>query len=70
MMQGEVWTGGGRTWAGGSARAACTARGPGREGWGARACVERTLNMRLMSVTLDVSQLVTSASKFCKLLKR
>eukprot|EP00964_Phaeocystis_antarctica_P119585 scaffold83304_cov53-Phaeocystis_antarctica.AAC.1 len=27
--------GGGRAWAGGSAQAACTARGPGCEGWGA-----------------------------------
>ena len=45
-MRGEVWAGGGRAWAGGSARAACTARGPGREGWwGYRACAERTLNM-------------------------
>eukprot|EP00964_Phaeocystis_antarctica_P141543 scaffold106602_cov51-Phaeocystis_antarctica.AAC.1 len=26
--------GDGRAWAGGSARAACTARGPGCEGWG------------------------------------
>eukprot|EP00964_Phaeocystis_antarctica_P050417 scaffold29284_cov63-Phaeocystis_antarctica.AAC.2 len=25
---------GGRAWAGGSARAACTGRGPGCEGWG------------------------------------
>eukprot|EP00964_Phaeocystis_antarctica_P038031 scaffold21758_cov46-Phaeocystis_antarctica.AAC.3 len=33
-MWGEVWAGGGRAWAGGSARAACTARGPGCEGWG------------------------------------
>eukprot|EP00964_Phaeocystis_antarctica_P012383 scaffold6827_cov55-Phaeocystis_antarctica.AAC.4 len=29
-----VWAGSGRSWAGGSARAACTARGPGCEGWG------------------------------------
>eukprot|EP00964_Phaeocystis_antarctica_P028339 scaffold15977_cov53-Phaeocystis_antarctica.AAC.2 len=29
-----VRAGGGRTWTGGSARAACTARGPGCEGWG------------------------------------
>eukprot|EP00964_Phaeocystis_antarctica_P031102 scaffold17599_cov43-Phaeocystis_antarctica.AAC.1 len=49
--------GGGRTWAGGSARAACTARGPGCEGGGAKACAERTLNMPSMSVTLDVSKL-------------
>eukprot|EP00964_Phaeocystis_antarctica_P031104 scaffold17599_cov43-Phaeocystis_antarctica.AAC.3 len=33
-MRGEVWAGGGRAWAGGSARAPCTARGPGCEGWG------------------------------------
>eukprot|EP00964_Phaeocystis_antarctica_P069422 scaffold42181_cov36-Phaeocystis_antarctica.AAC.1 len=47
--------GGGRAWAGGSTRAACTGRGPGCEGWGA--CAERTRNMPLMSVTLDVSKL-------------
>ena len=41
-MRSEVWAGGGRTWAGGSARAACT---------------ERTRNMPFMSVTLDVSKL-------------
>ena len=57
-MRSEVWTGGGRAWAGGSARAACTERGPGREGWGGyRACAERTENMPLMSVTLDVLRL-------------
>ena len=32
-MRSEVWAGGGRAWAGGSARAACTGRGPGCEGW-------------------------------------
>ena len=37
---------------------------------GARACAERTQNMPYMVVTLDVSQLETSASKFCKLSKR
>jgi len=48
----------GRIWAGGSARAACTARGPGCEGWaGYRACAERTLNIWFMVVTLDVSKL-------------
>ena len=31
-MRSEVWAEGGRAWAGGSARAACTARGPGCEG--------------------------------------
>ena len=57
-MPGEVWAGGGRAWAGGSARAACTARGPGCEGWrGARVCGERTKNMKPMVVTLDVSKL-------------
>ena len=57
-MPGEVWAGGGTAWVGGSARAACTARGPGREGWGGyRACAERTENMLRMSVTLDVSKL-------------
>jgi len=57
-MPGEVWAGGGRAWAGGSARAACTARGPGCEGWeGYTACAERTWNMLYMFVTLDVSKL-------------
>ena len=50
--QGKRWA-----WAGGSARAACTGRGPGCKGWGARACAERTKNMRCMVVTLDVSKL-------------
>ena len=49
---------GGGAWAGGSARAACTARGPGCEGWeGYTACAERTWNMLYMFVTLDVSKL-------------
>ena len=57
-MRSEVWAGGGRAWAGGSARAACTARGPGCEGWGGyRACAERTWNIQPMVVTLDVSKL-------------
>ena len=50
--------GGGTAWVGGSAREACTARGPGCEGWGGYgACAERTLNMPYMFVTLDVSKL-------------
>ena len=40
------------------------------EAAGTRACAERTWNMPLMSVTLDVSQLETSTSKFCKYSKR
>ena len=56
-MRSEVWTGGGRACAGGSARATCMARGPGSEGWGARACAERTSNIERMVVTLDVSKL-------------
>eukprot|EP00964_Phaeocystis_antarctica_P025647 scaffold14435_cov55-Phaeocystis_antarctica.AAC.3 len=49
---------GGRAWAGGSARAACTARGAAAvKAEGARECAERTLNMSCMSVTLDVSKL-------------
>eukprot|EP00964_Phaeocystis_antarctica_P152409 scaffold120287_cov55-Phaeocystis_antarctica.AAC.1 len=57
-MRGEVWARGGRAWAGGSARVACTARGPGCEGWGGfKACAERTANMLSMFVTLDVSKL-------------
>ena len=57
---------------------------PGRRedaGWGdargwpdsrleVRARVERTLNMRYIFVTLDVSHLEMSALKFCKPLKR
>ena len=67
-MPSEVWAGGGTAWVGGSARAACTTRGPGCEGWGGyRACAERTMNMKFMFVTLDVSQLETSSWKFCKL---
>eukprot|EP00964_Phaeocystis_antarctica_P152410 scaffold120287_cov55-Phaeocystis_antarctica.AAC.2 len=67
-MRGEVWARGGKAWAGGSARAACTARGPGSEGWGGfKACAERTSNMPRMSGTLDMSQLETSSLKFCKL---
>ena len=58
-MRSEVWAGGGGEWAGGSARAACTARGPGcvKAGGGYRVCAERTKNMPPMSVTLDVSKL-------------
>eukprot|EP00964_Phaeocystis_antarctica_P086460 scaffold54754_cov65-Phaeocystis_antarctica.AAC.2 len=58
-MPGEVRAeGAGGAWAGGSARAACTARGPGCEGLGGyRACAERTSNMPYMVVTLDVSKL-------------
>ena len=72
-MPGEVWAeGGGRAWAGGSARAACTARGSGCECWGARACAERTANMRYMSVTLDVSKLSgwLNASAYCRVERR
>ena len=57
-MRSEVWAEGGGAWTGGSVRAACTARGPGCEGWeGYTACAERTWNMLIMSVTLDVSKL-------------
>ena len=38
--------------------------------WGGRARAERTRNMKLMSVTLEVSQLEMSALKFFKPLKR
>eukprot|EP00964_Phaeocystis_antarctica_P089364 scaffold57029_cov52-Phaeocystis_antarctica.AAC.1 len=41
-----------------AARAACTARGPGCEGWGGyRACAERTKNILYMLVTLEMSRL-------------
>eukprot|EP00964_Phaeocystis_antarctica_P028340 scaffold15977_cov53-Phaeocystis_antarctica.AAC.3 len=64
--------GGGRAWACGSARAACTARGPGCEGWGGRACAERTWNMLSMSVTLDVSKLSgwLKADAYCRVQRR
>ena len=52
-----IWSRGGRAWAGGSASAACTGNGPAVKVDGAGACAERTLNMNLMSVTLDVSKL-------------
>ena len=41
--------------------------GPAVKAEGARACAERTPNMPRMVVTLDVSQLETSASKFFNL---
>ena len=63
-MPGEVWAEGRRAWAGGSARAACAARGPAVKDGRARAFAERTWNMAYMFVTLDVSQLETSTSKF------
>ena len=57
-MRGEVRAEGGGAWTGGSARAACTARGPCCEGCGGyTACAERAWNMLRMSVTLDVSKL-------------
>ena len=56
-MHCEVRCGPGRERTGGSARAACTGRGPGCEGWGAEVCAERTKNMRYMVATLDVSKL-------------
>ena len=56
-MRSEVWTGGRRAWADGSSRAGHTRReGPAVKAGGARACAERTSNMRFMSVTLDVSK--------------
>ena len=67
-MRGEVWA----VEAGGRGLAAAHERhawgdGPAVKAGGARACAERTWNMLPMSVTLDVSQLETSVSKFCKL---
>ena len=72
-MRGEVRAAGGRAWAGGSARAACTARGHGCEGWGgARACAERTWNIHCMVVTLDVSKLSgwLNAYAYCRVERR
>ena len=40
------------------------------QGWGAGHGEERTWNMSCMFVTLDVSQLEMSASKFCEFWKR
>ena len=57
-MRGEVWAEGGRTWAGGSARAAYTrGEGPTVKAGGPMACAERTENMPYMFVTLEVSKL-------------
>eukprot|EP00964_Phaeocystis_antarctica_P109359 scaffold73841_cov52-Phaeocystis_antarctica.AAC.3 len=71
-MRGEVWAGGGRAWAGGSARAACTGRGPDCEGGGGYgACAERTENMPYMVVTLDMSKPSgwLNAAAFCRVEK-
>ena len=48
----EAWEGMGR----GGRRPGMHGKGP-TQGWGERACAERTSNMRYMSVTLDVSKL-------------
>ena len=71
-MHCEVRCGPGRERTGGSARAACTGRGPGCEGWGARACAERTLNICCMVVTLDVSKLSgwLNALAYCRVQRR
>ena len=53
--------GGGRAWGGGGA-SGVHGEGP-NQGLGARARAERTLNMWLMVVTLEVSQLEMSALK-------
>ena len=57
--------GGGRVWGGGSA---CSVQARARLGIGDRACAERTPNMWLMSVTLDVSKLSgwLNASASCR----
>ena len=46
--------------------------GPAVKAWGARACAERTSNMRYMSVTLDVSKLSgwLNAAVFCRVERR
>ena len=49
--------GGERAWGGGGAQAACTRKGTAEGCVGARACAERTQNMKLISVTSDVSKL-------------
>ena len=49
---------------GGSGASGLLGEGP-TQGWGLRARAERTWNMFSMFVTLEVSQLEMSASKFC-----
>eukprot|EP00964_Phaeocystis_antarctica_P062971 scaffold37756_cov51-Phaeocystis_antarctica.AAC.3 len=64
---------GGRASASCSARVACTGGGSGCECWGGyRACAERTMNMRFMSVTLDVSKLSgrLNADACCRVKRR
>ena len=66
---GRCEPGGGRAWGVVAARqAACTGKRPGSRLLGAKGTRgERTLNMRYMLVTLEVSQLEMSALKFLKL---
>jgi hypothetical protein len=60
---------GGPVGCGGSTQEACTGMAQ-LKAWGPRARAERTKNMLLMSVTLEVSQPEMSALKFVKPLKR
>ena len=55
-----------------AAQATCTRRGSDSRFWGLRACAERTENMWLMSVTLDVSKLSgwLNAYAYCRVERR
>ena len=62
---------GGRVRGGGGTQEACTGKRPDSKlAWGPRARGERTENIWLMSVTLEVSHPEMSALKFVKSLKR
>eukprot|EP00964_Phaeocystis_antarctica_P155171 scaffold124174_cov48-Phaeocystis_antarctica.AAC.4 len=61
--------GGEGAWGAGGGESGMHGEGP-TQGWGSRARAERTPNMEVMSVTLDVSQLEMSALKFTLLRKR
>ena len=70
-MRSEVWAGGGRA----SAAHERHARREGlavKVGGGYRACAERTLNIQLMSMTLDVSKVSgwLNASATCRVERR
>ena len=62
-MRGEVWAGVGRRGSAAAHERHARREGPAVKAGRARACAERTLNMPLMSVTLDVSQLDMSSLK-------
>jgi len=59
--------GGGRAWGGGGTTSGMHGEKARLKAWGPRARAERTENIQLMVVTLEVSQPETSALKFFKL---